>query len=50
MAFINRRFRDRFLNLELFPSVQLAKVEVERHRVEYNNYRLHSALRERTPL
>ena len=46
----NSRFRDEFLNIELFNSVHEAKVLAEQHRVEYNTYRPHSALQGRTPL
>ena len=46
----NGRFRDEFLNIELFASVQEARLLAEQHRVEYNTYRLHSALQGRTPL
>ena len=46
----NGRFRDEFLNIELFASVQEAKLLSEQHRIEYNVYRPHSALQGRTPL
>ena len=46
----NSRFRDEFLNIELFTSVQEAKLLAEQHRIEYNTYRPHSALQGRTPL
>ncbi len=46
----NGRFRDEFLNIELFASVQEAKLLAEQHRIEYNVYRPHSALQGRTPL
>lgn len=46
----NGRFRDEFLNIELFSSLPEAKVLAEQHRMEYNSYRLHSALQGRTPL
>jgi transposase InsO family protein len=46
----NGRFRDEFLNVELFASVQEAKLLSEQHRIEYNVYRPHSALQGRTPL
>ncbi len=46
----NSRFRAQFLNIELFTSVQEAKLLTERHRVEYNIYGPHSALHGRTPL
>ena len=38
------RFRDEFMNIELFSSVQEAKFLAEQHRIEYHTYRLHSAL------
>jgi transposase InsO family protein len=46
----NGRFRDEFLNIELFASVQEAKLLAEQHQIEYNVYRPHSALQGRTPL
>jgi transposase InsO family protein len=46
----NSRFRDEFLNIELFASVPEARVLAEHHRIEYNTYRPHSALQGRTPL
>jgi transposase InsO family protein len=46
----NSRFWDEFLNSELFTSVQEAKLLAEQHRLEYNTYRLHSALQGLTPL
>jgi len=36
----NGRFRDEFLNIELFGSLQEAKLLAEQHRMEYNVYRL----------
>jgi len=45
----NSRLRDEFLNIELFLSLPEAKVLAEQHRIEYNVYRLHSALQGRTP-
>jgi putative transposase len=47
---INGRFRDEILNIELFASVQEARLLAEQHRIEYNTYRPHSALQRRTPL
>jgi putative transposase len=44
------RFRDEFLNNELFTSVQKAKLLAEQHRLEHNTYRAHSALQGHTPL
>ena len=40
----NSRFRDEFLNLELFGSLTEAEVLTERHRVHYNLDRPHSSL------
>ncbi len=40
----NSRFRDEFLNLELFTSLTEARVLTERHRVHYNLDRPHSSL------
>jgi transposase InsO family protein len=40
----NGRFRDEFLNIELFASLPEAKSLAEQHRMEYNTYRPHSAL------
>ena len=45
----NSRFRDEFLHIELFTSVQEATL-LAGHRVDYNAYRPHSALQGRTPL
>jgi hypothetical protein len=45
----NGRFRDEFLNIELFSSLPEAKVLAEQHRIDYNVYRPHSALQGRTP-
>ena len=50
MESFNSRFRDELLNIELFTSVQEAKLLAEQHRTEYNTYRPHSALQGRTPL
>ena len=50
MESFNSRFRDDCLNIELFTSVQEAKLLAEQHRIEYNTYRPHSALQGRTPL
>jgi hypothetical protein len=46
----NSRFRDEFLNIELFSSVPEAKLLAEKYRMEYNAYRPHPALQGRTPL
>jgi putative transposase len=43
------RFRDEFLNRELFYSVNEAKVLAENWRLEYNHHRPHSSLNYRTP-
>jgi putative transposase len=45
----NSRFRDELLDRELFASVLEAQVLVEQHRLEYNEYRPHSALDGKTP-
>ena len=50
MESFNGRFRDEFLNIELFASLQETKLLAEQHRIEYNVYRPHSALQGRTPL
>ena len=50
MESFNDRFRDEFLNIELITTVQEARLLAEQHRIEYNTYRPHSALRGRTPL
>ena len=42
--------RDEFLNIELFTTVQEARLLAEQHRIEYNTYRPHSALQGRKPL
>jgi len=46
----NSRFRDEFLNIELFASVPEARLLAEQYRMQYNTYRPHSALQGRTPL
>ena len=46
----NNRFRDEFLNTELFATVAEAQGLANRWRWEYNNLRPHSALQGRTPL
>jgi len=43
-------FRNSSLNVELFTTVQEARLLAEQHRIEYNTYRPHSALQGRTPL
>ncbi len=50
VEFFNSRFRDEFLNIELFASVPEARLLAEQYRMEYNTYRPHSALQGRTPL
>ena len=50
MESFNSRFRDEFLNIELFTSVQEAKLLAEQHRIEYKTYKPHPALQGRTPL
>jgi putative transposase len=46
----NSRFRDDFLNTELFTTVAEAQALADRWRWEYNTLRPHSALQGRTPL
>ncbi len=45
----NARFRDEFLNLELFMTLIEAKVLGEEHRYKYNHQRPHSSLDDLTP-
>jgi transposase InsO family protein len=45
----NSRFRDEFLDRELFWGVQEAAVLAEQHRVDYNTERPHMSLRYLTP-
>ena len=45
----NSRFRDEFLNREVFASLKEAKVLIEDHRQEYNDHRPHSSLNYQTP-
>jgi putative transposase len=42
----NNRFRDEFLNIELFTSLVEAKLLAEQQRIKYNVYRPHSALQQ----
>jgi transposase InsO family protein len=44
------RFRDQFLNIELFASMSEARVLAEQYRIEDNTYRPHSVPQGRTPL
>ncbi len=46
----NGRFRDKFLNTELFTTAPEAQLLVDRWRWEYNTFRPHSAHQGRTPL
>jgi transposase InsO family protein len=46
----NGRFRDEFLNTELFTTAPEAQILAEHWRWEYNTLRPHSALQGRTPL
>ena len=46
----NGRFRDEFLNTELFATAPEAQIMADRWRWEYNTLRPHSALQGRTPL
>lgn len=50
MESFNGRLRDEFLNIELFTTVQEARLLAEQHRIEDNTYRAHSALQGRKPL
>ena len=43
------RFRDEFLNREVFSTLKEAPVLIEDHRREYNDYRPHSSLNYKTP-
>ncbi len=45
----NGKFRDEFLNGELFYTLAEAKILIERWRREYNGFRPHSSLRYRPP-
>ena len=45
----NSRFRDEFLNREVFETLKEAQVLIEDHRREYNDYRPHSSLDYQTP-
>jgi transposase InsO family protein len=42
----NGRFMDELLNIELFTTVQEARLLAEQHRIEYKVYRPHSALQQ----
>jgi len=46
----NGRVRDELLNVEEFFTLTEAQVIVEDWRIEYNNYRPHSSLGQRTPM
>ena len=50
MESFNSRFRDEFLNIELFTSVQEAKLFDEQHQIESDTYKPQSALQGLTPL
>ncbi len=45
----NGKFRDEFLNGELFYTLAEAKILIERWRAEYNEFRPHSSLGYRPP-
>ena len=45
----NSRFRDEFLNREVFETLKEAQVLIEDHRRGYNNFRPHSSLNYETP-
>ena len=49
MESFNSRFRDEFLNLEVFGSLLEAKVLGEEYRYKYNHQRPHSSLGDLTP-
>jgi transposase InsO family protein len=49
MESFNSRLRNELLNVEVFGSLKEAQVLAERHRLEYNHRRPHSALGYRTP-
>jgi putative transposase len=46
----NGRFRDEFLNIELFTTAPEAQILADRWRWDYNTLRPHSALQGRRPL
>ena len=48
--FFNGRFRDEFLNTELFTTDPDAQILTDRWRWDYNTFRPHSALQGLTPL
>ena len=50
MESFNGRFRDKFFNIELFDSLQEAKLLAEQHWIEYIVYRPLSALQGHTPM
>jgi transposase InsO family protein len=45
----NGKFRDELLNGEIFYTLKEAKVLIEKWRLEYNTFRLHSSLNYRPP-
>jgi transposase InsO family protein len=45
----NGKFRDEYLNGELFYTLAEAKILIERWRQEYNGFRPHSSLQDLTP-
>ena len=45
----NSRFRDEFLDREVFQTLKEAQVLIEDHRQEYNDHRPHSSLNYLTP-
>ncbi|ERB51727.1 hypothetical protein N806_11085, partial [Rhodococcus sp. P27] len=45
----NGRFRDEFLNCEVFHSLTEVQVLADDWRIEYNSYRPHGSLGFRTP-
>ena len=46
----NGKFRDQCLDAEWFPTRKEAVVVIEAYRDEYNSFRPHSSLGDRTPL
>ncbi len=45
----NGKLRDELLSVEIFDTVTEARILADEFRIEYNTYRPHSALRQRTP-
>ena len=49
MESFNGKLRDELLNVEIFDTLWEAKVLVKRWRMDYNQQRPHSSLRDQTP-